>query len=158
MVKFPEKHLTQCIFSIVASFFLRSFKVHPQRIASKKTLCFQSWGPSVQKDVPSLQNYVQTNCPSVVPIVPLFKSNFANKGYCLLEASSLSVAIQTLYTNSHFFCSLLSMLVCIISRGYTQCDFCGPDLLPFKKIFTCTHDTFLVPNESHENHWTDSEK
>ena len=100
----------------------------------------------MQKDVSSLQNYVQTNCPSVVPIVPLFKSNFANKGYCLLEASSLSAAKQTLYKHSHFFCSLLNMPVCIISRGYTQCDFCGPDLLPFKKIFTCTHDTFLVPN------------
>ena len=64
-----------------------------------------------------------------------------------------------LYTSSHclndFFSSLPSELVCVISRGYTWCDFCCHDLLPSKKIYTCLDDTFLVPDT---NHWRNSEK
>ena len=49
-----------------------------------------------------------------------------------------------------FFCSLPSELVCIISGGYTRCEFfffATINCLPSKKI-ACVDDTFLVPNQS----------
>ena len=64
---------------------------------------------------------------------------------------------------SNFFCSLPSELVCIIlERMYTMWFlphlFCSHNSFTLQKICECVDDIFLVLNESHDNHCSDSEK
>ena len=71
----------------------------------------------------------------------------------------LILCIQVVIVLQWFFCSLPSMLVCIISGGYTHCDFyhifsAAMICLPSKYFV----QTFLVLHESHDNHWRDNEK
>ena len=65
--------------------------------------------------------------------------------------------------SSDFFCSLASKLVCNLSGGYTRCVFYRIFSLvmicfPFQNISPCVDDTFLVPNEFHDNQWRGSDK
>ena len=94
----------------------------------------------MQNHVSSPQNYVQTNCRSVVR----------------LEVFLVSIPIYGCYIHAvivfqWFFRSLPSEVLCIISGEYTR--YCLPHLFCHNNLFTlqfyaCADDTFLVPNKS----------
>ena len=131
----------------------------------------------MQKHLPSPQTYVQTNCSCVVSM--FFKSigialrQCVWKYFCRLGILSvgefltlrcyLGATCKQSLCSSDFFCSLTTRLVCIISGGYTRCDFyrifsVAMICFPFKIFSACVNDTFLVLNESHDNRWRDSDK
>ena len=63
---------------------------------------------------------------------------------------------QSFFSDDYLFCSLHSQRVCTISGWYTR-DF-YPIFAYFLRILRMSRWTFLVPNESHNNHWREREK
>ena len=108
----------------------------------------------------SPQHYIQTDCPCIAPL--LFKSigiTINTSTICLkvmLQTMNIGVRgfltlccnMDTTYKQSScsnvFFCSLPSHVVCIISGGYTRCD--------FNHIFSATM-TYLPSKILHMHRW-----
>ena len=81
---------------------------------------------SVCKNVPYLQNYVQTNCPSVVPMLfkgigiplrnSLFESNFVTSDFfswgSLAHLCNTDATYQQSLCSNNFFCNQPSEIVC----------------------------------------------
>ena len=115
----------------------------------------------MQKHVPGLQNYVQTNCSSVVPMLfqsfgidNLFESNLWTRDIVCWGFPDSPLwyrhYMQAVIVFQCFFCSLPSKLVYYFRRIYTMWFlphlFCHHDLFTFQKFFAwyMTHFWFLV--------------
>ena len=121
-----------------------------------------SWS-SVQKNVLSLQNYVQTKCPGVVPVH--LQSIWTRGFVCWGFTNSpfwYGRYIQAVIMFQGFLQSTQRASLYYFRRIYTMWFlphlFCHPDLFISQKFCVCADNTNLVPNQSHDNFWRDGVK
>ena len=121
-----------------------------------------SWS-SVHKNAPSLQNYVQTKCPGVVPV---HLQSIWTRGFVCWDFTNSPFwygrYIQAVIMFQGFLQSTQRASLYYFRRIYTMWFlphlFCHPDLFISQKFCVCADNTNLVPNQSHDNFWRDGVK
>ena len=129
----------------------------------------------MQKHVPSLQNYIQTNCPSVVQMlfngIWITFQQFVWTWFCKLGILSVGgfltllrygCCIQAVIVFQWPFLQPIQRASLYYFRIYTMWFlphlFCCNDLFNFQKFCECVDATFLFPYESHDNCSRESKK